>query len=108
MFALPVGVLLFAVEFLFPAAAVVTTPLKFLVTAMMVAWNLVDYPLTLRGMRVRERLALVRVEWLSFLGFGLGFAAAFWIPCCGIVLLPVGVIAATQLATTWLGLSSDT
>jgi CysZ protein len=104
MFAVPVGALLWLVDFLFPPAAIVTTPLKFLVAAMMVAWNLIDYPLTLRGMRVRERLALVRVERRSFLGFGLGFAAAFWLPCCGIVLLPVGVVAATRLVAIWLGL----
>ena len=55
-------------------------------------------------MRVRDRLRLVRAEWRSFLGFGLAFTAAFFIPCCGIVLLPVGVVAATRLASIWLGL----
>jgi CysZ protein len=108
MFAVPVGATLWFVDILFPAAAVVTTPLKFLATATMVAWNLIDYPLTLRGMRVRERLALVRGEWSSFLGFGLGFAAAFWIPCCGILLLPVGVVAATEVTSIWLGLVPST
>jgi CysZ protein len=108
MFAVPVGALLWIADLLFPAAAVVTAPLKILVTALMVAWNLIDYPLTLRGMRVRERLALVRLEWRSFVGFGLGFAAAFWIPCCGIVLLPVGVVAATQVTSIWLGLVLST
>jgi CysZ protein len=103
-FAIPIGALLFIVDLLFPPAAVVTTPLKFLVTAMMVAWNLIDYPLTLRGMRVRERVALVKSEGRSFLGFGLGFAVAFWIPCCGVLLLPLGVVAATELVSTWLGL----
>ena len=103
MFAVPTGALLWIVDILFPGAALVTTPLKIMVTVMLVAWNLVDYPLTLRGMRVRERLALVRVEWRSFLGFGIGFAAAFWIPCCGILLLPVGVVAATRMVSIWLG-----
>jgi CysZ protein len=106
MFAIPAGSLLWIVDLVAPPATVVTTPLKILLTALMVAWNLIDYPLTLRGMRVRERLALVRTEWRSFVGFGFGFAAAFWVPCCGIVLLPVGVVAATRLATTWLGLSA--
>jgi CysZ protein len=104
MFAVPAGLLLLVVDFVVPAAAIVTTPLKILVTALMVAWNLIDYPLTLRGMRVRERLALVRLEWRSFLGFGFGFAAAFWIPCCGVILLPVGVVAATRLVSRWLAL----
>jgi CysZ protein len=104
MFAVPVAALLWLVDVVFPPAAVVTTPLKILTTALLVAWNLIDYPLTLRGMRVRERLALVRAQWPSFVGFGLGFTAAFWIPCSGIVLLPVGVVAATRLASTWLGL----
>src|SRR5258708_7735853 len=83
--------LLFVVDLFVPPATVVTVPVRIVVTALTVAWNLIDYPLTLRGMRVRQRLALVRVEWRSFLGFGLGFAAVFWIPCCGIVLLPIGV-----------------
>jgi hypothetical protein len=31
------------------------------------------------------------------IGFGTAFALLFWLPCCGIVMLPVGVAAATRL-----------
>jgi uncharacterized protein involved in cysteine biosynthesis len=105
MFAVAIGALLFVIDLFVPPATVVTVPVRIVVTALTVAWNLIDYPLTLRGMRVRQRLALVRVEWRSFLGFGLGFAAVFWIPCCGVVLLPIGVVAAVRLSSTWLGLT---
>jgi CysZ protein len=106
MFGIPAGALLWLVDLLFPPATLVTVPLRALVAALVVAWNLIDYPLTLRGIRVRERLALVRTEWRSFVGFGLGFLAAFWVPCCGIVFLPVGVIGATRLTSRWLSASS--
>jgi CysZ protein len=108
MFAVPLGALLWIVDLSFPPATLVTVPLRIVLTALMVAWNLIDYPLTLRGVRVRERVALVRLEWRSFLGFGLGFTAAFSIPCCGIVLLPVGVVAATRLISAWLALTAAT
>ena len=32
-----------------------------------------------------------------WLGFGLTFALIFWVPCCGVALLPVGAAAATRL-----------
>ena len=59
--------------------------------------SLFDYPLTLRGSGFRARLALLRANPLCFLGFGLTFALVFWLPCCGVLLLPVGVAAATWL-----------
>jgi CysZ protein len=103
LFFVPIGLVLWIVDFVFPPAAIVTVPLKVLLTGFVVAWNLVDYPLTLSGMRVRERFALIKRELYGFLGFGLGFAALFWLPCCGIVCLPIGVVAATRLAAKWRG-----
>ena len=40
---------LFVVGLIFPPALAVTVPLKFLVTAWLLAWDLFDYPLALRG-----------------------------------------------------------
>ncbi len=52
-FGIPVLTLLFAVNFVFPPAVVVTFPLKVVVTALLVAWDLCDYPLS-REMRSTE------------------------------------------------------
>lgn len=94
---LPLVVALTLLELVAPPLAVVTTPLKLAIGALGVAWGLFDYPLTLRGVGARERWALVKRELPLFLGFGAAFALLFWLPCCGIVMLPVGVAAATRL-----------
>lgn len=96
----PPAVLLSAFEFLTPAVAIVTTPLKLALGALGVSWSLIDYPLTLRGVGVRARLAFMKANAPSVLGFGSAFALTFWLPCCGILLLPVGVAAATELLNT--------
>lgn len=94
---LPLVILLTLVELVFAPAAVVTTPLKLTIGALGVAWGLFDYPLTLRGIPARQRLRLVKRHAGVVLGFGAAFALVFWLPCCGIVMLPVGVAAATRL-----------
>lgn len=96
-FAVPLLALLWVVEILFAPAVFVTVPLKLLVSALCLAWNLFDYPLTLRGVRMRDRLQLVMAHKSAALGFGLAFALLFWIPCFGVLLLPVGVAAGTRL-----------
>jgi CysZ protein len=102
----PVLCLLWLVELLLPVAAVATLPLKLVVTSFALAWNLLDYPLTLRGVRMRERFLLFKRFKMACLGFGATFALLFWIPCgCQIVLLPVGALAATDLI--WRLLISD-
>lgn len=103
---LPVLVLLWLVELALPPLAVVTVPLKLVVTSLALAWNLLDYPLTLRGVRMRERYLLFTRFKGACLGFGAAFAVLFWIPCgCQIVLLPVGAAAAAELV--WQLLASD-
>lgn len=94
---LPIVVGLTLLEVLFAPLAVVTTPLKLLIGALGIAWGLFDYPLTLRGVGARRRLGFVKRHLSVVLGFGLAFALVFWLPCCGIVMLPVGVAAATRL-----------
>ncbi len=85
------------VEIVAPPAVVITTPSKLLIGALGLAWALFDYPLTLRGVRVRQRFAFFRQHAACVTGFGCAFALAFWIPCCGILLLPAGVAGATEL-----------
>jgi uncharacterized protein involved in cysteine biosynthesis len=94
---LPILALLWFVELIAPPAAIVATPMKFVVSSLLVAWGLFDYPLTLRGVGFRARFALLAGNFACVLGFGLAFALVFWIPCCGVALLPVGAAASARL-----------
>jgi uncharacterized protein involved in cysteine biosynthesis len=105
MLAIPCLTILWVVEVLLPAAAVVTVPLKLLVASLSMAWNLFDYPLTLRGVRMCDRFLLMSRYTRASLGFGAAFAALFFIPCFGILMLPAGVAASTDLV--WRLLRSD-
>jgi CysZ protein len=97
---LPIIAALWLVELVAPPAALVATPMKFVVSSLLVAWGLFDYPLTLRGIGFRARFALLADNFACVLGFGLAFALVFWIPCCGVALLPVGAAAATRLVVS--------
>jgi CysZ protein len=94
---LPLVLGLTLLEFVLPPIAVLSTPLKFLVGAWGVAWSLFDYPMSLRGIGARARLSFMRRHAAAVLGFGLAFSLVFWLPCFGILMLPVGVAAATRL-----------
>ncbi len=96
-FGAPILLALWIVSLVAPVLAPLTTALKLTVAALSVAWGLFDYPLTLRGVGVRRRLQFLNRHTRPLLGFGLGVLLAFWLPCCGIVLLPVAVVAATDL-----------
>ena len=94
---LPLLLLLTLGSVLVPPAAVVTVPLKFVVTALMIAWDLLDYPLTARGMSVGARLKWMAAHFGAVLGFGLASGALLLIPGIGLLLLPGGVAGATRL-----------
>jgi CysZ protein len=94
---LPIIALLALVTLLFPPASVVTVPLKFFVVAMMVAWDFLDYPLGVRGARVRERLDFVGHNFGSVAVFGMLCALLLLVPGLGLVVLPAGVCGATRL-----------
>jgi uncharacterized protein involved in cysteine biosynthesis len=97
LFALPALCLLWIAGALAPPLTVVTTPLQYFVGALSLAWNLFDYPLTLRDVRMRDRFALVNRHPGATLGFGAMFSALFMVPCFNILLLPIAVVAATRL-----------
>ena len=82
-----------------PPAAVVTVPLKFLVTALMIAWDLLDYPLSIRGMSVGGRLRFIGQNFGAVLGFGLASGMLLLVPGIGLLVLPVGVAGAARLVT---------
>ncbi len=88
------------VTFLFPPAAVVTVPLKFLVTGLLAAYDLLDYPLSLRGRSVADRLVFIRANFAAVLGFGAAVAALLLVPGVGLLLLPFGVAGASRLVAS--------
>jgi CysZ protein len=99
--ALALGVPIFAVltvvAWVAPPAALVTVPLKIVVGALLVAWDLLDYPLALRGFPVRERLRFCAQNFCAILGFGLTATLFFAVPGIGLLALPCGVAGAARL-----------
>lgn len=95
----PVLAALWLLTVAFPPIVVVTLPLNLAITHVLVVWNLLDYPLSMRGVPWRERLAWLRRQAPAAVGFGLGIALFFAIPGGAIVLLPVAVAAATELVS---------
>lgn len=93
----PIIVGLTIVEVVVPVLVVVTVPLKFVVTALMVAWDLLDYPLSLRAAGVRARIDWISTHFGAALGFGVSVALIGLIPCAGLLFLPAGVAGATRL-----------
>jgi CysZ protein len=88
---------LFILNVLFPPALVVTLPLKFLVCGWMLAWNFLDYPLSLRGGGVRGRVRWVARHFGAFSTFGLAWSILLIVPGSILLLLPMGVAGATRL-----------
>jgi CysZ protein len=82
---------------LMPPLMVVTYPLKILIVVCGMAFTLFDYPLTLRGMTVRDRWRLMRDNAAPVLGFGVVFTVLFWVPFAPILLLPAAAAAAAEL-----------
>lgn len=101
MLGLAVGLPLFAVltliELFAPPAAVVTIPLKFVLSALLLAWDLLDYPLGLRAVNVGARLRFFGRNFLPLLVFGSFGAIVLLVPGLGLLLLPFGVAGATRL-----------
>ncbi len=94
---LPIFGVLLLVGAVVPFAVFVTVPLKFMLGSLLVAWDLLDYPFGLRGMRVRERLRWMRSNFRAVLGFGASAALLLLVPGLGLLVLPLGVAGATQL-----------
>ncbi|MBL8610151.1 MAG: EI24 domain-containing protein [Myxococcales bacterium] len=94
---LPILGLLALITALFAPAAVVTVPLKFFVTSLLVAWDFLDYPLSQRQLGVRQRLSWIFSHFVAVCAFGAMSAAILLIPGIGLVMLPFGVAGATRL-----------
>jgi CysZ protein len=99
-FALPILAILFIVNIFIPPAIVITFPAKVIVTALMITWDLCDYPLSIRGASVGDRVAFLGRNVRSVLGFGLGLALLSLVPCLLVLVLPAGVAGAARLVLT--------
>jgi CysZ protein len=97
MFGLPAILLLLLLSVVLPFAAVVTVPLKLLVAAYIIAWDLCDYPLSIRGLPIRIRVGTILRHRTAVLGFSLGLALAGLVPCLLFFFLPGGVAGAAKL-----------
>ena len=86
-----------SIEFFLPPAVFVLTPLKVLTTALILAYDIIDYPLSLHMLGVRERSPWFRHYLWATLGFGLAMEGLFLIPGAFLLLLPAGVCGATRL-----------
>lgn len=93
----PILVALIVVTWAFPPAAIVTVPLKLLVLAVVLAWDLCDYPLSMRGVPLAGRAALLAQSPAAVVGFGAALALISLVPCGLFLILPAGVAGATQL-----------
>ncbi|HLK39022.1 MAG TPA: EI24 domain-containing protein [Polyangiaceae bacterium] len=93
----PLVVLLTVVGWAFPPAAVATVPLKMLVGALMLAWDLLDYPFALRGVTLGARIGWCARNVGAFTGFGLASTLFFAVPGLGLLALPCGVAGAVRL-----------
>ncbi|CAF0978666.1 unnamed protein product [Adineta steineri] len=90
-------IILTSIEFFLPPAIIITTPLKFLITAFIIAYDIIDYPLSLHLLGVRERIPWFKHYIWATLGFGFAMEIIFLIPGAFFLLLPSGICGATRL-----------
>jgi CysZ protein len=95
--ALCIFIVLTLTEFFSPPAVIITTPLKFIATGFILAYDIIDYPLSLHLFGVRERTPWFKHYIWATLGFGLAMEVIFLIPGAFLLLLPAGVCGATIL-----------
>lgn len=96
----PVLVVLWGLALVAPPIAPALSVLHFLVSSAWLALSLLDYPLSLRGLGFRARLALMSKSPLAVLGFGAACVCLFAIPLFGLWGMPVAVVAAAELAAS--------
>lgn len=82
---------------IFPGALLLL-PLQLAPAALGLTWNLLDYPLTLRGVRLGQRWQLLRRHPRPVFGFAVCLGAIACVPGAALLLLPAGVVGAAQLS----------
>ncbi len=93
----PLLVLLTLVTFFLPVLVWLTLPLKVTVFGMMVTWDLMDYPFTVRGWTVDRRVRWMYANLRAVIGFGFSLGLVMLVPCVQVLLLPAGAVGATWL-----------
>lgn len=96
-FGLPVLAILFVVELFAPYAVIITVPLKVLVMATVIGWDVCDYPLSVRGVPIGDRMTFMWRNMRCVLGFSVGLVLLSLVPCALLLALPAGVAGATRL-----------
>lgn len=89
-----------------PGAIIVTVPLKIIATAFFLAWDVIDYPLSVRGVKLGQRLAFVAKNFKAVAGFAVGLGLVALVPCGFLLILPIGVVGATALVAPLAGSSA--
>lgn len=100
MFGIPAITILLLLSLVVPYASIVLFPLKLVVAAFTIAWDLCDYPLSVRGLRMSHRVGTVMRHRGAVLGFSVALALAALVPCLLFLLLPGGVAGSARLM--WL------
>ena len=77
LLSLTIFILLTLIEFFFPPSIILTTILKFLTTAFIIAYDIIDYLLSLHLLGVKERTPWFRHYLWTTLGFGLSMEVIF-------------------------------
>lgn len=100
MFGIPAIALLLLLSLVVPYAAIILFPFKLGVAAFTIAWDLCDYPLSVRGLRMSHRVGTILRHRGAVLGFSVALALAALVPCLLFFLLPGGVAGSARLM--WL------
>jgi CysZ protein len=80
-----------------PEAAFFTEPIAFAISALGLAWELLDHPFSRRGLTLGERLRWIRGRFFAVLGFATAAQVFLLIPGVDFFLLPIGIAGATRL-----------
>jgi CysZ protein len=82
---------------LVPGGVIIALPLQLLGSALLVGWDVCDYPMSVRGVPLGARLAWMRQHLWAVVGFSAGLILVGLIPCGMLLILPIGVAGATAL-----------
>ncbi|KUF20075.1 EI24 domain-containing protein [Streptomyces silvensis] len=97
------GVLLFGLGFLPVVGQTVIPVIGFFVTGFFLVEELTAVALARRGVRLRDRLALLRARKTLAWGFGAPLAVFFLVPFVAVFLMPGAVAGATLMARDLMG-----
>ncbi|MFD9865367.1 EI24 domain-containing protein [Streptomyces alboflavus] len=97
------GVLLFGLGFLPVVGQTVVPVMGFFVTGFFLVEELTAVALQRRGVRLRDRLALLRARKSLAWGFGAPLAVVFLVPFVAVFLMPGAVAGATLMARDLMG-----